>query len=62
MTRFAVDDEYAGQFDVHTVGNHVHQELWIPAEDLLTFNSHIVGRIEVIREFDRDVTKSDDSP
>ena len=47
-------------FDVHTVGNHVHQELWIPAEELPTFNSHIIGLIEVIREFGGDVTKSND--
>jgi len=61
VTRFTVDDRYIRQFDVHIVGNHVHQELWIPAEELSKFNSHIIGLIEVIREFDRDVTKSNDS-
>ncbi|MBR6049862.1 MAG: hypothetical protein IKP68_01510 [Clostridia bacterium] len=60
VTRFTLDDEYIGQFDVHTVGNHVHQELWIPAEELPTFNSHIIGLIEVIREFGGDDTKSND--
>ena len=32
----------------------------IPAEELPTFNSHIIGLIVVIREFGGDVTKSND--
>lgn len=51
VTRFAVDDEYISRFDVHTVGNHIHKELWIPAEELSAFNLHIIGKIEVVREF-----------
>jgi hypothetical protein len=33
------------------VGSSVHQELWVPAEDLVEFNRHIVGKIEVIAKF-----------
>ncbi len=51
VTRFSVDDEYVVKFEVHTVGSHIHKELWIPAEELPTFNRHIYGRIEVIKEF-----------
>ena len=51
VTRFRVDDEYISQFEIHTVGNHTHKELWIPAEELSAFNQHIIGLIEVIREF-----------
>lgn len=29
----------------------VTAELWVPAEELDEFNAHIVGRIEVVREF-----------
>jgi hypothetical protein len=29
----------------------VHQEYWIPAEDLPEFNRNLVGPIEVIAEF-----------
>lgn len=51
MTRFEVEDAYVGQFEVHTVGAGYHQELWIPAEELETFNRHIVGEIQVTGEF-----------
>ncbi len=54
VTRFTVDDEYVRRHAVQTVGNRRHQELWIPAEELDTFNDHIIGPIEVIREFSRD--------
>lgn len=52
MTRFEVDDSYCLQFEVHQVGGEYHKELWIPAELLDEFNRHIVGRIEVISEFE----------
>ncbi len=51
VTRFEVEDEYISRFEVQTVGKSYHQELWIPAEELEEFNSHIIGRIEVIAEF-----------
>ncbi len=47
VTRFEIDDEFVRRYEVHTVGAHVHQELWVPAEELLEFNAHIVGRITV---------------
>lgn len=52
VTRFVVDDDYVSSFLVQTVGEHYHQELWIPAEELAIFNQHIVGRIEVLYVFD----------
>lgn len=51
VTRFTVEDEYCLQFEVQTVGDSYHQELWIPAEELEEFNQHIIGKIEVINEF-----------
>lgn len=48
VTRFAVDQKYVEKFDVHTVGNKLHRELWVPATELAEFNLHIVGRIEVV--------------
>ena len=51
VTRFEVDDDYICNYQVQTVGASYHQEYWIPAEELETFNSHILGTIEVIREF-----------
>ncbi len=49
VTRFEIDDAYGSQFEVHTVGNHIHQELWVPAESLTEFNAHIKGVISVIK-------------
>ncbi len=51
VTRFEVEDLYISQFEVHTVGDSYHQELWIPAEELKNFNSHINGIIEVVSSF-----------
>jgi len=51
VTRFEVDADFASRYPVQTVGGAVHQELWVPAEDLAEFNRHLVGTIEVIAEF-----------
>ena len=48
VTRFAVDDAYVAKFERRVVGAREHEELWVPAEDLLEFNEHIDGRIEVV--------------
>ena len=54
VTRFAVRKEFVARYPMHTVGGAVHQELWIPAEDLAEMNRNIVGLIEVIAEFKSD--------
>ncbi len=51
VTKFEVDDEYCSKFEPHVVVAEYHKELWVPAEELEEFNSHIVGVIEVISEF-----------
>ncbi len=51
VTRFEVEDTYLEQFEIHTVGAGYHQELWVPAEELETFNRHIIGKIQVIGAF-----------
>jgi hypothetical protein len=51
VTRFQVKTRYLVNFEVHTVGSKIHQEYWIPAEELPIFNAHIVGVIEVIGEY-----------
>ena len=50
VTKFEIDDQYYEQFEIHTVGASYHQELWVPAEELATFNQHIIGKILVIHE------------
>ena len=51
VTRFEVDAEFVKRYAPQTVGSAIHRELWVPAEELAEFNRHIVGRIEVTREF-----------
>jgi hypothetical protein len=54
VTRFAVRSEFLARYPVQTVGARMHQELWIPAEDLPEMNRNIVGLIEVIAEYTSD--------
>ncbi len=51
VTRFLVRRTFLGRYEVHTVGGALHQEYWIPAEDLPELNQNIVSSIEVIAEF-----------
>jgi hypothetical protein len=47
VLRFQVDADFLSRYTVQTVGASVHQEYWIPAEDLEEFNRHLAGPIEV---------------
>jgi hypothetical protein len=51
VTKFEVEQSYVERFDVQTVGSRIHQELWVPAEELEEFNRHIVGLIVVETAF-----------
>lgn len=51
VTRFAVAKEYLKKFKIENVGGPIHNELWVPAEELEEFNSNIVGLIEVTKQF-----------
>jgi hypothetical protein len=53
VTKFAVRTDYLKKFEVQNVGGPIHDELWVPAEELEEFNRNIVGPIEVTREFFR---------
>lgn len=54
VTRFEVDSEFLRRYPVQQAGGRTILELWVPAEELDEFNTHIVGRIEVVHEFHRD--------
>lgn len=51
VTRFRVKNEYLRRHQIQTVGGSVHQEYWIPAEELDEFNQNIVGSIEIIGQY-----------
>ena len=57
VTRFALRAEFAAKYPVRKVGSSIHQEMWIPAEDLTEMNRNIVGLIEVIAEYKPETIK-----
>ncbi|WP_288374327.1 ADP-ribosylation/crystallin J1 [Chryseobacterium culicis] len=51
VTQFDVLEEVANQYPAQNVGARNHNELWVPSEDLNSFNKAIVGDIKVIKVF-----------
>ena len=51
VTRFEIDADFVQLYPIQTVGGSIHQELWVPADELPEFNRNIVGVIEVIASF-----------
>lgn len=52
VTEFDVDDKFVERYPVQLAGDRdIHQELWIPAEELDEFNTHIIGKIRVIAHY-----------
>ncbi|WP_205589785.1 hypothetical protein [Mucilaginibacter celer] len=51
MTKFDLPASYLHKFEVQNVGGVIHNELWVPAEELEEFNDHIVGNIVVTQSF-----------
>jgi hypothetical protein len=52
VTRFEVSAEHLSRYDRKIVGGRVHEEFWVPAEELDAFNAAIIGMIEVIHTFE----------
>lgn len=53
VTQFSVDRAYLQKFKIENVGDRHYNELWVPAEELEEFNSHIIGLIEVIEAYEK---------
>jgi hypothetical protein len=51
VVRFDVEAEYLKRFTVQNVGGTIHDELWVPAEELEDFNDHIAGSIELVETY-----------
>jgi len=51
VTKFSVKTDYVIKFPIQNVGGEIHNELWVPAEELEEFNSNIIGLIEVTKIF-----------
>lgn len=52
VTKFNMLTDYVKKFDVQNIGGEIHNELWVPAEELEEFNNHIVGLTDVTKTFD----------
>jgi len=51
VTAFDVNEDYLKHYEVQNVGGTVHNELWVPAEELNDFNNHISGTIEIVNAY-----------
>ncbi len=51
VTKFDLLTDYLQKYEIHNVGGFIHNELWVPAEDLNEFNSQIMGSIEIVNVF-----------
>jgi hypothetical protein len=51
VTRFEIDQETSESYLIHEAGGREHQELWVPAEELDTFNNGIVGSIKIVATY-----------
>lgn len=48
VTEFEINDKYIKNFETHCVGSNIHQEYWIPAENLQDFNENITSKIVIV--------------
>ena len=51
VTKFSLPAAYLAKYQVQNVGGPIHNELWVPAEELEEFNDNIIGLIEVTQSF-----------
>lgn len=51
VTKFEVDSNFLKRYNVENVGGVIHNELWVPAEELAEFNDHIVGLITITQSY-----------
>jgi hypothetical protein len=51
VTRFELDYDYVAKFTEQQVGDRMHKELWVPAEELAEFNTRIVGHLSLTDSF-----------
>ncbi|MGN6492965.1 MAG: ADP-ribosylation/crystallin J1 [Agriterribacter sp.] len=51
VVAFEIDQDFISNYPVQNVGGDIHNELWIPAEDLEWFNNNIVGEIKIVKTY-----------
>jgi hypothetical protein len=48
---FDLPDDYLQKYPIQNVGGDMHNELWVPAEELEAFNAMIIGEIRLVKTF-----------
>ena len=51
VTAFDLPEAYLERYPVQNVGGEIHNELWIPADELEEFNNNIIGEIRIVKSF-----------
>lgn len=51
VTEFEITEAEFLKYKVENVGGKIHNELWVPAEDLERFNINIVDKIRITKVF-----------
>ena len=48
---FEINDKYFTTFEIQNVGASIHNELWVPAEELENFNKEIINKITIEKTY-----------
>ena len=51
VTKFEVENTFLEKYQIQNVGDRIHNEIWVLAEDLDEFSENIIGEIEVTKSF-----------
>jgi hypothetical protein len=51
VTRFRLPASFLARYERRVVGAAMHEEYWIPAQDLAALNEAIIGPIEIVAAF-----------
>ncbi len=51
VTQFNINKTFIKKYKVENVGGKIHDELWIPSEELQEFNNNIIGEIKITKAY-----------
>jgi hypothetical protein len=51
VTSFDINQDFVEKYEIQNVGGKIHNELWIPSEELEAFNFNIINEIKIVNAF-----------
>jgi len=51
VVEFDLETEFLSKYDIQNVGGKIHDEYWIPANELEEMNKNIIGKIRLTKTF-----------